>query len=202
MSPSHSSLSEHDLQLYVPLFPVLPHLPSLLPPSRDDNQIPPNPRTGRLFGRLAIQRPLTVVEPNAIVEISSTEGYTHSPSINSGEDAFGSGREGKHRKAGFAAAHAEERSKCNPCKNTSLYRRKIYVTLTTHSKHGKLVATQSHKRKSSRDKEAYRKNTSQITKKVRSFSQFRAEEAVPRRTSRLSEAESEVLLEKQRNQIL
>ena len=56
---SNSSLSRHDLQHYVPPFPVLPHIPCLLPPSRDDNPMPPNPRTARLFGRLATQSPLT-----------------------------------------------------------------------------------------------------------------------------------------------
>ena len=76
--------------------PVLAHFPSLLLPSRGDNPIPPNPRTAGLFGRLAVQIPLTGYEPDAILNISSTEVVLvhHAPrrtsfcsENNSGEDA-------------------------------------------------------------------------------------------------------------------
>ena len=56
MCRSHLLLSEYDLQHY-----VRPHIPSLCPPSRDDNPKPPNPRTG-LSGRLDIQSLLTMRE--------------------------------------------------------------------------------------------------------------------------------------------
>ena len=155
-----------------------PQLPFLLLQSCDDKPIPPNPRTEGLFGRVAVQSPLTCCELNAIVEISSAED-THfhhasrwtscSSSYNSSEDATSAtvsseiNERQKHRKAGFTAAHAKERSKCNPCDNLSLYTRKFYVTLITHSKHGeRLVAIHSHQRKSSRDIRGVQENTSQI----------------------------------------
>ena len=47
-------------------------LTSPLLPSRGDEH-PPDLRTAGFFGHLAMQSPLTVYEPNAIVEISSTE---------------------------------------------------------------------------------------------------------------------------------
>ena len=53
MFRSHSSLSQHDLQRYVPHFPGLPHIQS-----RDDNPVPPNPQTAGLFGRVAIRSSL------------------------------------------------------------------------------------------------------------------------------------------------
>ena len=62
-----SSLSEHDFQLYVPLFPVLTHFPFLLLLSRDDNQIPPNTRTAGLSGRLAIQVRWHVMSPTPLL---------------------------------------------------------------------------------------------------------------------------------------
>ena len=71
MCHSHSSLSEHDLPHDGAPFPVHPHIPCLLLPSRGDNPIPPKARTAGLFGGLATQSPLTSYEPNAIVEISS-----------------------------------------------------------------------------------------------------------------------------------
>ena len=61
---------------------------------------------------------------------------------NSGEDATTTlvssevGERQRHRKAGFTAAHAEERSKCNPCENLWLYKKEFCVTFITHSKHG------------------------------------------------------------------
>ena len=42
----------------------------------------------------------------------------------------------KHWKAGFTAAHVEERSKCSPCKNLSHYQGNFCVKLISHSKHG------------------------------------------------------------------
>ena len=60
MSHSQSSSSELDFPHYTAPFPAHPPLPPpLLKPFRGDYQLPQHPRTAGLFGRLAIQRPLT-----------------------------------------------------------------------------------------------------------------------------------------------
>ena len=123
---------------------------SQLPPPRGDHQTL-NAQAAGLFGRLAIQCPLTGYKPNAIVEIGSAEVTSiHRPSrrtsfcsvYNSGEDVTSARvssevdeRQSIERLVP-AAAHAEERSKCNPCENLSLCMRIFHVTLITHSKHG------------------------------------------------------------------
>ena len=147
MSHSHSSLLD---------FPPFSHpqlLTSLLLPSCGDQQ-PPDPRTTGLLGRLATQSPLTSYEPNAIVEISSTEvSPIHRPSEE--RDRFFAQYavpvetspphlwlRTTHRKAGFTAARAEERSKCSFCKDLSL--------LISHSERRESCCN-TLKRKSSRD---------------------------------------------------
>ena len=56
-----------------PPFKVLPQNQSLVLPSHGDKPIPPNPQNAGLFGCLAMQSSLKSFEPNAIVQISSTE---------------------------------------------------------------------------------------------------------------------------------
>ena len=108
-------------------------------------------RAAGLFGRLAIQCRLTGYMPNAIVEIGSPEVTSiHRPSrrtsfcsvYNSGEDVTSARVSSEVDESQSierlvpTAAHAEERSKCNPCENLSLCMRIFHVTLITHSKHG------------------------------------------------------------------
>ena len=104
-----------------------------------------------LFGRLAIQCRLTGYKPNAIVEIGSAEVTSiHRPSRRTSFcSVYNSGKKMTSARVSSevderqsierlvpTAAHAEERSKCNPCENLSLCMKIFHVTLMTHSKHG------------------------------------------------------------------
>ena len=108
-------------------------------------------RAAGLFGRLAIQCRLTGYKPNAIVEIGSAEVTSiHRPSRRTSFcSVYNSGQKMTSARVSSevderqsierlvpTAAHAEERSKCNPCENLSLCMRIFHVTLMTHSKHG------------------------------------------------------------------
>ena len=86
MSPSHSSLSEHDLHHHVPPFPVLPHRPSLLQPSRDEPNTTESTESTDCLVVWPYKVRSQVYEPNAIVKIRSTEVYSYSPSVK--EDKF------------------------------------------------------------------------------------------------------------------
>ena len=94
---------------------------------------------------------LQVYKPNAIVEIGSAEVTSiHRPSRRTsfcsvhkaGEDVTSarvSSEVAERQSIGRLAptdAHAEERSKCNPCQHLSLSMIIFHVTLITHSKHG------------------------------------------------------------------
>ena len=100
--------------------------PSLLNPSHSGEQ-PHGPRTEGRSGRLDVQSPLPGYEANATVGISSAEvtlillpsrRASFCSVCNSGEDVTMTSvssevdERQKHRKAGFTAAHAEERSNC------------------------------------------------------------------------------------------
>ena len=212
MSRSHSSLSEHDLQTLRSTFPSSSSDSiSLFVPSRDDNPIPPNPRTARLFGSVAMQRPLTGYEPNAIVEISCTEvAPLHFASrmrsfcsvYNSGEDATSAPvssevdeKQSIERLASPLLIQKREASaipaRIYPSAGHSSMSRSSHIPSM-----GKLVATHAHKRKSSRDtrgiheKHLTHEGTRDEQQYVKDFFKFRTEEAVQwehEALSRLSE---------------
>ena len=160
MSHSHSPLSEHDVPHYIAPVPDHPHIPIFLSTvSRWQ------PNTTQSTKSRTVQS-LTGYEPNAMVEISSTEVTpVHHASEgqvfaqhNSGEDATCAPvysqvdeRQCIGRLA-FTAAHAEERSKCNPCENLITLQEKI----PCHAHHtfqawANLLRCTPHKRKSCRD---------------------------------------------------
>ena len=216
-------LSEHDLQRYAPPFPWHPHLPSLLLPSRDDHQIPPestDSRTVWSFGHT----------------MSAHRFLSPTPSLRSGVQRFTPIHHPSRRTSFFAQCtipvrtprlhlclrkwmrdKASEgwlhrcfcrREKQVQSQQESLYRRKFDVTLITLSKHGE---TYSHKRKSCRRHE---RRTGKTPHKWKNSRWTTWSERIPNRTSSPRRTWSLIrtlvngishgrtLLEEQRNQIL
>ena len=197
--------------------------PSLLNPSHSGEQ-PHGPRTEGRSGRLDVQSPLPGYEANATVEISSAEvtlillpssRASFCSVCNSGEDVTMTpvssevDERQKHRKAGFTAAHAEERSNCIIYQSNG----ESSVSSSSHLQSaGRLVAMYSLKRESRRPKkrtgETFHtgKNTDRIKKfgitlELRTYEAAEGEKAA---LSRLSEAEYHtiLLLEDPKNHIL
>ena len=154
MSRSHSSLSEHDLQRYAPPFPCHPHLPSLLLPSRDDHQIPPESTDSRTVWSFGHTK-------------SAHRFLSRTPSLRSGVQRFTPIHHPSRRTSFFAQYTIPVRTpRLHPClrkwmrdeasegrldrcicrrekqvqsQQESLYRRKFDVTLITLSKHGETL---------------------------------------------------------------
>ena len=219
MSHSRSSL------LDLPPFSLPQLLPSLLLPSRGDRQ-PPDPRTAGLFGRMAIQSPLTGCEPNAIVAVPRLLPFTN----HQGGQVFAQYTipvRTPHLRPCPSEVNERQSIGRPPSpllmqkREASAFPARMYhsdrersVSRSSHIPSTKKpVATHSHKRKSSRGTRTVQEThrTSERIRheqqEVRDFLKFWADEAVEgeqEALSKLSEAEihAELLLEEQRNQIL
>ena len=167
MSHLHSSWSD------LPPFPLPRRLSSLLLPSRGLEH-PPNPRTAGRFGRLAIQSPLTGHEPNAIVEISSTQvPLVHRPSRrasfcsedNGGEDTTSapvSSGVDERQSIGRPASHLlmKKRRMCSPCADLSLcWKNQGHIHLTFRAE-GDLLQHTHTNRSRAETQEAHRRHIS------------------------------------------
>ena len=132
ISRSHSSLYEHSFQHQIPPFKALPNIPSLLLPSRVDNQIPPNRRTTRLFLSL-------VVSPTPSLRSAALKLHLFTITENSFlfgvhfrcEDAksapVSSEVDERQNIGRLASPIHEEINKCNPCEIFSLSNRKFHA---------------------------------------------------------------------------
>ena len=177
---------------------------------------------------LAIQSSLAGFEPNTTVEISSAQvTAVHLPSTRpsfcsvykSGEDVtttLVSSEVDERQSIGRLAASLRVQKREASAAAARIYHstgEKFNVKLSSHSKRGRLVATHSHRRKSSRDPRRVQERNSASDRirterqEVRDHLRFREDEAAEGEDaalSRLSGAEhhTRLLFEEQRNQIL